>query len=230
MSAHRRPAALPVAPAHASALAAGGLAGSSDLYTVKVTILQGTAVYPYATVIDPNSTDPIVVTPTEPPLELVPRAGHHPAGRREQREVAQPGDDLEPLDGVTQRPPRLLVRFLRRERLREPTAPRATSRSPGQTLSSDDFVKVWLTVMGHIPVDDATSYQESFLDVSPARDANTDPLLVLGETYNAQPAATSASRSRATRLSTAPAGAALQAPALTGLASTQRTGRTSRSS
>ena len=47
------------------ALNIGG--GSSDLYTVRVKILQGTAVYPYATVIDTNSTDPIVVTPTDTP-------------------------------------------------------------------------------------------------------------------------------------------------------------------
>ena len=70
---------------------------TSDLYTVRVKILQGTAVYPYATVIDLNSTDPIVVTPDRGARELVPRAGHHPAHRRERREVAQPRHDLEPV-------------------------------------------------------------------------------------------------------------------------------------
>jgi hypothetical protein len=49
------------------ALLDAGYTGTIDLYTVKVTILQGTAVYPYATVIDVNSTDPIGVTPTEAP-------------------------------------------------------------------------------------------------------------------------------------------------------------------
>jgi hypothetical protein len=58
----------------------------------------------------------------------------------------------------------------------------------GQTQSWDDFVSVWLTVKGLIPVDDATSYQNSFLDVSPTPgDTNSDPLVVLGETYNDTP-------------------------------------------
>ncbi len=60
--------------------------------------------------------------------------------------------------------------------------------NPGQTLFADDFVKFWLTELGHIPVDDATSYQNSFLDVSPSPgDTNSDPLVVLGEAYNATP-------------------------------------------
>ena len=60
--------------------------------------------------------------------------------------------------------------------------------TPGQTQSWDDFVKVWLTVKGFIPVDDATSYLNSFLDVTPAvGETNTDPVVVLGETYNDTP-------------------------------------------
>jgi hypothetical protein len=60
--------------------------------------------------------------------------------------------------------------------------------SPGQTQSWDDFVKVWLTAKGQITIDDATSYLNSWLDVSPTvGDTNSDPLVVLGETYNDTP-------------------------------------------
>ncbi len=58
----------------------------------------------------------------------------------------------------------------------------------GQTQSWDDIVATWLTVFGSETPSDTTVYQSSFLDVKPAADdANGDPLVVLGKTYNDAP-------------------------------------------
>lgn len=55
----------------------------------------------------------------------------------------------------------------------------------GGTLLADDFVQTLFGALG-IAVSDTDSYIQSYLDVAPADD-NTDPLIVRGETYNAQP-------------------------------------------
>ncbi len=55
----------------------------------------------------------------------------------------------------------------------------------GGTILADDFVQAWFASFG-FTISDTDSYIQSYLDVAPA-DANTDPLLVRGETYNAQP-------------------------------------------
>ena len=58
---------------------------------------------------------------------------------------------------------------------------------PGETLWADDFPKVWLSGFG-FDTSDSTAYQSSYVDVFPAAgDPNQEPLLVLGQTYNAQP-------------------------------------------
>ena len=56
--------------------------------------------------------------------------------------------------------------------------------APGETKTWDDFPAAWL--VGN--VSDSVSYGSSYIDVAPASDdANQDPLLVLGVTFNSQP-------------------------------------------
>ena len=167
----------------------GGLANPPlALYRVQVTVDPGGAVYPYATVIDQASTDPIVVTPTEQPLNtyrvpgLVRLAGANNTVWRSRFTISNPS-------GGGARKVHMVFSYAScgangcGNRV---SITGDVTMNPGQTQSWDDFVKVWLTAKGDITVDDAKSYQDSFLDVSPG-DANGDPLLVLGETYNSQP-------------------------------------------
>ncbi|MEO8586705.1 MAG: PKD domain-containing protein, partial [Acidobacteriota bacterium] len=171
-------------------LTGGGWLGKppTSLFRVRVTVNSGGAVYPYATVIDQASTDPIVVTPTEQPLNsyripgILRATGAHGERWRSRFTIANPS-------GGAARKVRLVFSYV------SCGANGCGSHvsisgdiimNPGQTQSADDFVKVWLGLMGDITVDDAKSYQESFLDVSPG-DSNTDPLVVLGETYNDTP-------------------------------------------
>ena len=158
------------------------------LYRVQVTVDPGGAVYPYATVINQASTDPIVVTPTEQPVNtyripgIVRLAGANNTVWRSRVTISNPS-------GGGARKVHMVFSYA------SCGANGCGSRvsitgdvamNPGQTQSWDDFVKIWLTVKGDITVDDAKSYQDSLLDISPG-DANGDPLLVLGETYNSQP-------------------------------------------
>ena len=171
------------------ALQAAGYAGTSDLYTVQVRILEGTAVYPYATVIDAHSTDPIVVVPTQAPSNayrlpgVVRLTGANGEHWRSRVTVSNPSSSFRRMSMVFSYTPcnvngcGNLVSVVG-----------DVAMSPGQAQSWDDFVDVWLTVVGGISVDDATSYQSSFLDVSPAAgDTNLDSLVVLGETYDDAP-------------------------------------------
>jgi len=52
-----------------------------------------------------------------------------------------------------------------------------------QSVDFEDFVKSWLPQGTDL---DTTDYANSYVDVSPA-DGNTEPLLVMGQTYNDQP-------------------------------------------
>jgi PKD domain len=171
------------------ALLDAGYASTSDLYTVKVTILQGTAVYPYATVIDVNSTDPIVVTPTEAPSNayrlpgIVRLTGANGEHWRSRVTVSNPSGTIRKVHMVFSYVPCDTSGCASQVSIAGDIV-----MTPGQTQSWDDFVSVWLSVKGPIPVDDETSYQNSFLDISPTPgDANSDPLVVLGETYNDTP-------------------------------------------
>ncbi len=171
------------------ALEAAGYAGTSDLYTVKITIVEGTAVYPYATVIDLNSTDPVVVTPTDAPSNsyrvpgIIRLTGANGEKWRSRVTLSNPSP--------TSRKVHMVFSYIACN-TNGCSSLNSTqgdvNMAPGQTQQWDDFVKIWLTVKGFIPVDDGTSYASSFLDVSPAAgDANQDPVVVLGETYNDTP-------------------------------------------
>ncbi len=158
---------------------------TSDLYTVKVKVLEGTAVYPYATVIDTASTDATVVTPTASPSNsyrlpgIVRLTGANGEKFRSRVTISNPS--------FASRTVHLVFSYVACKGgvCANPTTNFVDVKmSPAQTQTWDDFVRVWLTA-NLIPVDDAASYQTSFLDVSPAPgDTNSDPLVVIGETYN----------------------------------------------
>jgi hypothetical protein len=154
-------------------------------------VTQGTGVYPYATVVDLGTTDPIVVTPTAAPTSsyripgIVRLTGANGELWRSRVTIANPSSSSRKVHMVFSYQAcangncSILV-----------SLPGNVNFAPGQTQSWDDFVNVWLSVIGKgivLPVDDATSYQNTFLDVSPG-DADSDPLVVLGETYNSTPA------------------------------------------
>ncbi|HVO52564.1 MAG TPA: PKD domain-containing protein, partial [Thermoanaerobaculia bacterium] len=167
---------------------AAGYSASSNLYSVIVKVTQGTGVYPYATVIDLGTTDPIVVTPIASPSNtyripgIVRLTGANGELWRSRVTVANTSS--------ASRKVHLVFSYQACDASGCSSLNSTTGDvnfAPGQTQSWDDFVSVWLTYFGKIPVSDATSYQNTFLDVSPG-DANSDPLVVLGETYNATPA------------------------------------------
>jgi PKD repeat protein len=167
---------------------AAGYAGTSNLYTVQVKILQGTAVYPYATVIDSGTTDAIVVTPTSTPSNayrlpgVVRLTGANGELWRTRVTVSNPSSSARKVHMVFS-----YVACNANGCSGQLSAAGDIPFDPGQTKFADDFVNFWLTA-NFIPVSDATSYQNSFLDISPAvGDTNSDPLVVLGETYNATP-------------------------------------------
>lgn len=204
---------------------AAGYTGTSDLYSVQVKILEGTGVYPYATVIDAGTTDPIVVTPAASPSNtyrlpgIVRLTGANGELFRSRVTVSNPSS--------AGRKVHMVLSFQACNGTgcsTQISIPGDVAFAPGQTQSWDDFVNVWLTVKGNglIAVDDATSYQNSFLDISPSvGDADSDPLVVLGETYNATPSGHVGLQIPGyTPLDGASSGGAYTRLALTGLAST----------
>jgi PKD repeat protein len=163
------------------------------LHRVRVTVDQGGAIFPYATVIDQASTDPIVVTSTEVASNaylipgIVRSTGRNGEQWRSRVTVSNPS-------GAGARKVNMTYSFVSCDATSPFLCGNRTTYSadfnmnPGQTQSWDDFVKVWFTAKYGVVVDDTKNYAESLLVVSPASgDANTDPLVVLGETYNDTP-------------------------------------------
>ncbi len=165
-----------------------GFPGSLDTFSVKVSVLSGGAVFPYATVIDLRSTDPIVVTASDVPSStyrmpgIVRLQGANNTVWRSRFYITNPSTtsrkatvsySFVPCDGTVCKGRVSLQSDL--------------TLLPGETLWADDFPKVWLAGFG-FGVSDTTAYQSSYIDVSPAAgDPNEEPLLVLGVTYNDQP-------------------------------------------
>ncbi|MEO6323251.1 MAG: PKD domain-containing protein [Thermoanaerobaculia bacterium] len=152
-----------------------------DGFTALVTLLHGTAVAPYATVIDNASKDPIFITPCARPSAsyrlpgIVRSQGARGTVWRSDVVLFNPSEHARAVtvsfsyraaNGTAER--RSVVRSV-------PLVARGS-------FELDDFVKQWLG----LDEDDATSYAGSYVDIAPG-DSNTEPLLVLGRTYNVQP-------------------------------------------
>ena len=160
-----------------------------DTFSVQVAVLSGGAVFPYATVIDRRSTDPIVVTASDRPSStyrmpgIVRLQGANNTVWRSRFYITNPS--------TTSRKATISYSFVPCDAAgckgRVTGLQNDVTLLPGETLWADDFPKVWLAGFG-FDVSDTTAYQSSYIDVFPAAvDPNQEPLLVLGETYNDQP-------------------------------------------
>ena len=160
-----------------------------DAFSVKVTVLSGGSVFPYATVIDRRSTDSIVVTASDRPSStyrmpgIIRLQGANNTVWRSRFYITNPS--------TTSRKASISYSFVPCDatgcKNRVTGLQSDVTLLPGETLWADDFPKVWLAGFG-FDVSDTTAYQSSYVDVSPAAgDPNQEPLLVLGETYNDQP-------------------------------------------
>ncbi len=150
-----------------------------DSYRARVRLISGTAVLPYASVIDDVSKDPVLVTGTKSPVAsyripgVVRTAGKAGTLWRSDLVIYNPSTSARSvrvgyswLDaGGTNRTSAASIPF-----------------AAGQIVQWVDFVRVWLG----LAEGDSDPYVSSFVDVSPA-DANADPLLVTARTYNNQP-------------------------------------------
>jgi PKD repeat protein len=167
----------------------GGLAlPKQDLYSVQVTVDAGGSVYPYATVIDSTSTDPIAVTPTPQPSStyrvpgIVRAPGANGTVWRSRFFLHNPSLSARSVNLLYSYVPCVAAVCGGRS-----STGQDVSLAPGETKSWDDFPAAWLTGPGST-VSDSVTYGDSFIDVSPSTgDSNVDPLLVLGETFNLQP-------------------------------------------
>jgi hypothetical protein len=160
------------------------------LYRVQVTVDPGGAVYPYATVIDQASTDPIVVTPTEQPLNtyrvpgIVRLAGANNTVWRSRFTLHNPSTSARKVKVLYSYVPCTVTGCAGQQ---VSSGPGDVSMAPGETKTWDDFPAAWLSAAGG-NVSDSVSYASSYVDVAPTTgDPNLDPLLVLGETFNSQP-------------------------------------------
>jgi hypothetical protein len=168
-----------------------GAGSTNDLFRVQVSVVDQSggarayAVYPYATVIDAFSTDPIVVTPTTTPSTayripgIVRLTGANGEKFRSRVTVSNPS--------LTSRSVRMTYSFVSCDASgacgERKTYSSTVGMTPGQTQAWDDWVKVWFQAKYEAILDEAKSYKDSLLDIS-ADDGNTDPLVVLGETYS----------------------------------------------
>ncbi|HQQ77326.1 MAG TPA: PKD domain-containing protein [Thermoanaerobaculia bacterium] len=168
-----------------------GAGSTSDLFKVQVSVVDQSggahayAVYPYATVIDAYSTDPIVVTPTSTPAAayripgIVRLTGANGEKFRSRVTVSNPS--------LASRIVRMTYSFVSCDASGacgdRKTYSSTVGMAPGQTQAWDDWVKVWFQAKYEAILDEAKNYKDSLLDVT-ADDGNTDPLVVLGETYS----------------------------------------------
>jgi PKD repeat protein len=160
-----------------------------DTFSVKVTVLSGGSIFPYASVIDRRSTDAVVVTVYDRPSStyrmpgIIRAQGANNTVWRSRFYITNPSN--------TSRKASISYSFIPCDatgcKSRVTGLQSDVTLLPGETLWADDFPKVWLSGFG-FGVSDTTAYQFSYVDVFPAAgDPNQEPLVVLGETYNDQP-------------------------------------------
>ncbi len=148
-------------------------------YRARIRILSGTAVFPYASVIDDVSKDPVLVTGVSSPASSYRLPG---IVRTEGKENTLWRSDLVVYNpSASARVVRIVYSWvdgLGFSRTRSGSVPFVA----GQTIQWVDFVKSWLSLQDG----DANRYLNAFADVSPD-DANADPILVTSRVYNNQP-------------------------------------------
>ena len=152
------------------------VANPVSTYRARVRVVAGSALFPYASVIDDVSKDPVLVTGGAAPASSYRLPG---MVRTEGRAGTLWRSDLVVYNpSVSNRSIRIAYSWIDGAGIRR-SASADIPFSPGQILQWIDFVKDWLS----LPASDTTPYVGAFVDVSPA-DSNGDPILVTSRVYN----------------------------------------------
>jgi hypothetical protein len=166
----------------AHALRAAGVSQDVDTFVAVVRVIDGTAISPYATVIDNVSKDPIFVTPsarigaTYRVPGVIRTRGLGTTTWRSDLVVYNPS--------ATARNVSVKFSYIPEGRTARFQAERVISLKGNEAKEWVDFVKEFLG----LAADDTANFANSYVDVTPAAgDTNGDPLVVLGRTYNNQP-------------------------------------------
>jgi hypothetical protein len=150
-----------------------------DSYRARIRIVSGTAILPYASVIDDVSKDPVLVTGAK-----VPASSYRVPGlvRTEGKANTLWRSDLVVYNpSASTRSIQIVYWWVDGAGIGR-TSGASIPFGPGQIIQWIDFVKLWLS----LPESDTNPYINAFVDVSPA-DANADPILVTFRVYNETP-------------------------------------------
>jgi hypothetical protein len=145
-------------------------------FSAEIQIKKGSGVYPYATVIDMGTGDPIVVTPIPRPSPTyrLPGILHY----------GQWVSDVALLNpSAKERKVRVEFSFVRKGELYRTTSSRSLTLRAFEMNVWIDFVRSFF----ELAPADTSEYSESYVDVAPAYDdiAPTEPFVVSGKTYTA---------------------------------------------
>jgi PKD repeat protein len=155
-------------------------------FAAVVSLQSGTSVFPYATVINEHTGDPIVITPPTRPSTSYRIPG---IVRAHGKNNTLFKSDLTLFNSSTSQR-RVNVRYWYQSSRAGVTSGVQTyakelTLQARQSIDFRDFVKSWLPAGSDL---DTTEYFNSYVDVTPAGgDTSTEALLVLGQTYNDQP-------------------------------------------
>lgn len=162
-----------------------GYSGAEEEYAVVVDVVAGSSVFPYATVIENRSGDPIVVTPQPRPSPSFRLPGVIRA--QGQNQTVWRSDVVLYNPSSSARKVRVAYSYVsdRFNPPRRSTDAATIDLAPKQALPLYDFVASWL----QLSQSDAVNYTDAFVDVSPdpTDAAPSEPILAMGRTYNDQP-------------------------------------------
>jgi hypothetical protein len=163
---------------------AGYTTAPDGSFSALVTVTSGAGVFPYATVINDHTGDPIVITASSKPTLSYRVPG---IVRVHGKNNTLFKSDLTIFNAsLSQRSVNVRLTY---QSTRDghtsgvQTAAGALTFDGRESMDFEDFVKAWLPAGTDL---DTTEYSNSYVDITPA-DSNTEPLLVLGQTYNDQP-------------------------------------------
>ena len=155
------------------------VANPVSTYRARVRVVAGSALFPYASVIDDVSKDPVLVTGGAAPASSYRLPG---MVRTEGRAGTLWRSDLVVYNpSASARSVRIAYSWVDGAGFSRSSVA-SVPFGPGQIIQWVDFVKLWLS----IPAGSTDRYVDAFVDVAPD-DSNADPLLVVSRVYNNQP-------------------------------------------
>jgi hypothetical protein len=155
------------------------VANQIPTYRAHIELVSGTAILPYASVIDDISKDPILVTGTE-----IPTSSYRVPGmvRTQGKAGTFWRSDLVIYNAsASARSVKIVYSWVDAGGIGR-TSGASIPFAAGEIKQWLDFVSLWLG----FPATDTNPYINAFVDVSPA-DGNADPILVTSRVYNNQP-------------------------------------------